>query len=623
MTRRWLLALYALRWAGSVSLATLVALVLIDRNAWTIGGTDLTTLGTPGVIPRFIDQARIADSALHDDGAKVTSTEPLFAPAINGVIYVTTFTDAAIQAAIAAAPDGGEVDLVANGTYVLNAALPIVVGKNITIDCHGWGTRLEVAAAVGATTDVFQLKPAPATTVQGMTIRGCYITPQSGTPARNGWTVDGTDGAIGYLHMSHVRVDQLGGFAFAVRNASGLVTGSPYNSVIDDASYLAGGADFTNAGDTVEISGSTILTGTGSLIIDTKSALIANDFGAHAFLLDHVTSTVSGGIIVRQATQGAIRNCNFEAVVASTEPNNCLLDLQGLTIEGVNGLNGFLVEDNYIGANALFVGCGIRVDRATQTQIANNYVAQGSVNSYTITANADRTRLSFNVQAPDNAISTYLSDSGTLTSMAYWQPTTHQISNYGAPINMPQLAIGTTLDTGAILDVKSQDATGGNEPGAWDTQWSCFGLCDGPTGKGLGIAANSVLGIFMTALAPGLAYQHLIVNALDVKFQASHSDVFSITAGLVNLINGAGMHDATSVVTIACGGAGATLTGGKNFATLTPGAGVTTCTVTEPTTIVGCNVSGQSHYTGYSFAGAVLSITTPVAGELVGIHCWY
>jgi hypothetical protein len=321
----------------------------------------------------------------------------------------------AIQNAINAVTDGGTV-FVPDGSYLLATATGsriLQITKRLQMIGNGWSSKLIVGSSIAGTVDVIQVQPPSSATVQGLRFQNFYIAPQSGTPARNAIAVDGTNtGAVGYLVIDHVRVDQLGGKAFAVTNASGIVTGTPYLTTVVD-SLLTGGMDLTNAGDNVRID-ATQMGGTGSLIVNLVSG--ASNGGAHGFLMLNCNITLKGGVVIQNAWQGAIQNCNLEQTVATSETNNALIDLQGNSTYPVEN---FKIIGNFIGANNSYVADAVRVDYAKATIIANNYVVQGSGVAYRLTANSDRTSIVNNRQAPANAITSYLADSGTNTFVDY------------------------------------------------------------------------------------------------------------------------------------------------------------------------------------------------------------
>ena len=338
---------------------------------------------------------------------------------INGIQTVAALTDAAIVSTIAAVADGGTVYMPA-GTYVCNASLPITITKRISIVGAGWGTVLQVASTVGATTDVFLCKPSNATDIQGVKFENFRIQPQSGTPGRYGINFDGTNASFAYMEIDKLRIDALGNYAIAVTNAGSNNNGTPYTTSIRDC-VINGGILLNGAGDDVLILRNTF-TGARDVNITTAPVgRVGTDGGAHGFLFMENDVTSAGGIVIINAWQGALLNNDIEATVTSTETNNAVIDLQGNSSPGA--VQNFIIQNNYIGANSSFVADAIRVDKAYHTIIRNNYVTRGSGVAYRLTANANRTAIEGNTQAPNGeSITVWLADSGTATTVDYFQP---------------------------------------------------------------------------------------------------------------------------------------------------------------------------------------------------------
>lgn len=508
-----------------------------------VGGLSLSTGCPSGHNLRYSVGGWICGNPT-DDGSVFTVTEPVITAAINGAVVATVHTDVGIQAAIDAAPDGGTVLLEAGAQYMVSGALPITITKQmLVIDCQGWphGGGIVVDPSVSTSTPVFLIKPPVGITVQGITFRNCYMQSASGAPASSGITIDGTNGPVGYLVLDHVWINHLGGPAIKVVNASSLIQGTPYNTHITNASILDRGADFTDGGDTIEIDGASIMTGAGSLIVDT--------IGGN-FKMDHATSTLNGGIIIRRGVAGSIRYSNIEQQATSTEANNCLIDVQG---SASVGLQNFVIEGNYLGANSAFVGCAIRVDHATHTQIVRNYVVQGSSNSYTITANADRTVLDHNRAAPDNVVSSFLSNSGTNTTGTFINQTSGATSMLGlmgfsSAAGTTGVAISSTQvkvnPTNGIFAASTGDpTTTGTQVALWSSGANAWrmGTAFGDASANLGLGTLDVAGaatadsshrifdIAGTGLTSSANTVSLAINSGSTQTCASDKAVTSLT----------------------------------------------------------------------------------------------
>lgn len=170
---------------------------------------------------------------------------------LGSVRYVTTLTNAGIQAAVDAVSEGGTVFMPA-GTYDITGT--VTIAKRMKLMGAGWGTVLQVGLAVGSSTDIILLKPPSAAAVEGIHLQDFYIKPVSGTPARYGINIDGTNGSVSNLVVERVRIDTLGNYGIAVTNTSGVTSGTPKNATIRDnilqagmdLSYVANGLNLEN-----------------------------------------------------------------------------------------------------------------------------------------------------------------------------------------------------------------------------------------------------------------------------------------------------------------------------------------------------------------------------------------
>lgn len=353
---------------------------------------------------------------------------------INGITIIdgSNFakTDIGIQSGVNSASDGGEVYL-PSGTYQMTGtgSCQVTISKRLTLHGAGFSTLLQVGSSVPATTDVICFKPPTSASVQGGHFYDFQIQPASGTPARHGIAFDGTNGAYSNLEIDHIAIFSLGSTALAVINAASLATGTPFTSTFHD-NIFNGGMDLTNGGDNIAVIDNVFAGGAGSIIISlTPTGHSGVDGGAHSFMFKNNNVTINGMLQIINAWTGSIENNNLEQGATSTNPDNCVIDVQGNTSPGP--IQGLVIRNNYIGANSSFVGCAVRVDRAKGTLIRDNYVVQGSVNAFTFTVNADRTYFGYNRMAPDNPINSFLSDSGTNTSGDFLNQSTGVVSHYG------------------------------------------------------------------------------------------------------------------------------------------------------------------------------------------------
>lgn len=339
-----------------------------------------------------------------------------------------------IQYWITAAESSGIGGMIPRGLFNLDGTLNIT--SLVGIYGTGWQSILSINSGLGASTDVFSIKP-PSSALQGFRFQDFYIKPASGTPGRYGFNIDGTNAAVSNIVFDHVRCDTLGNYAMAVTNASGLTTGTPFTTTIRDCA-LAGGVNLTNGGDNINLHNN-VFYGVRDVTIGLIGAAVT-DGGAHGLMMLNNNVTVNGGTIITNAWQGTIAYNNFEQVATNTGANNALLDVQGNASANVQNLK---IIGNQLGANSAFVADAVRIDRATSTKIEDNYTVRGSGVSYRITANAIDTEIKVGTQAPvGEAISTWLADLGTDTRVDWMHQSDH-FRTIGPNIAITSLA-GTT-----------------------------------------------------------------------------------------------------------------------------------------------------------------------------------
>lgn len=346
-----------------------------------------------------------------DKGRETLSLFDFYSTAQKAAIRAGTPTDVttAFALAIAEAQASNRTLNVNPGPHVI-ASPPTVTGQ-LSILGAGWMAQLLVDSAASATTDLLLIRPSSASAVQGFHFANFFVGPVSGTPGRYAFNIDGTDGPISNMVFDHVRINALGSYAIAITNASGLTTGSPFTTTVRDCA-IAGGVDLSNGGDSINLQNN-VFSGARDLKIGLIGAATSSG-GAHGFLLLNNNITTTGGTIITNAWQGTIAYNNFEQVAVSTEANNALLDIQGNASANVENVK---IYGNFLGADSTKVADTIRVDRATCTEIRDNYAIRGSGVTYRITANAIRTHIAHDRQALDEALTVVLADLGTATTV--------------------------------------------------------------------------------------------------------------------------------------------------------------------------------------------------------------
>jgi hypothetical protein len=254
--------------------------------------------------------------------------------------------------------------------------------------------------------------------------------------------------------------------------------------------------DLTNAGDNIRID-SCQMGGTGSLIVSIVPS--AYDGGGHGFLMLNCNITLSGGTVVNNAWQGAIQNCNLEQTVATTSANSTVIDIQGNVTYPITN---FKVIGNFIGANSTYVADAVRIDRAVATIIADNYTVRGSGVAYKTTANADRTQILANRQSPAEAITVWLSNSGTNTFVDYINQSTG-VHSLTLPFALTTVGGTVALATNGATQVKASSATAlgfssGADPSATGMDTSLSRTAAGIVAVGNGTVGDGSGGLYAT-----------------------------------------------------------------------------------------------------------------------------
>jgi hypothetical protein len=330
----------------------------------------------------------------------------------------TVNTHCFTAAAAAACQAGGKAIFVPTGRFLFSGTgaelIKIPCGLNIV--GSGWGSIIQVAGNVGNSTDVIHF--AGTSEIRGCVLRDLQIIPQSGTPARYGINFDALGKyPISYCKIDHIRVGTFGDYAIASTNSS-VPTGSPFTTTITD-SYIAGGINFSNAGDSIRLTQNTI-TGPRSILLD-QVGCGTSDNGAHLMYLADNNITADGGIQVLNGTTIRIVRNNIEQPRTSTEKNGALVDLDG---NAACPIINAVIEENYLGATTKNVPTAtIRVNYAEGTIISRNYAIRsgGTSKTYLITAHGKNTIISQERPVPNGELpATFLSDSGTNSFIEYY-----------------------------------------------------------------------------------------------------------------------------------------------------------------------------------------------------------
>lgn len=347
------------------------------------------------------------------------------------------FTDAAIQAAIDAAPNGGTVFL-PSGVYEACRHLPITVTKSLKIVGAGWGTDLQVCATVGKTTDVFQVIPPPEGILYGNVFEGFQISVVSGTPGRYGINFDGLHNSAYMAQINGVKISSLGS-CLIHGSGSGKGNGIPHVTRIQDSQLTSysnncGAIHFDTAGDTLVIDHNK-LEGNGYAL----DVAFQSGSSSLVFMNNNVTAW-KGVHVGGNAVAIKFENNEFETTANFTGSNGAVLDIDGTSRSRAAG--------TLIGGNSFQIVNGIAADSirlnfADNSIINGNYFVRGARGScdIKITPNARGSRVETNIWTSGPP---YVCDEGTSTSIGTITPDTFFSSTGVLPGNAVAPACNAT-----------------------------------------------------------------------------------------------------------------------------------------------------------------------------------
>ena len=326
----------------------------------------------------------------------------------SGVAIPRAFTDVAIQAAINAAPSGGDVYLPA-GTYHMCSGLPLLINKPIRL--HGAGQRsttLYVCSTLSRDTSAILVQAPTSTTLAGVEISDLQILPVSGNPGNSAISFDALSGGdVHSPYVHHISTGQFGGAAISGTSNSS-ADGTPCFGARIEQSLLVGGVSLLRAGDTLHIDHN-VISGSG-YALNVSFVPVAS-----SLFFDHNNVTSSAGIhIGTSAVATHITDNEIETESGFTGSNGALVD--------VDGASSSLTQSVEVARNSFqvvggIVANGIRVNYARNTDIDSNNFERGATGSYDIlvTANAVNTSIGNNMWLSGGPFSKMLNDSGSAT----------------------------------------------------------------------------------------------------------------------------------------------------------------------------------------------------------------
>ena len=244
-------------------------------------------------------------------------------PTASGTANVT-----AIQAAMDAVPTGGTL-LISESYPVDGSGSPaptelFLRTEAIQIRGQGLGSGLVVAAAVGASTDIFRFAPEDAGEVYLWAVSDLNITVASGTPGRHAFNLDTEIAGTFFqgLTIERVRVTTIGGRAIQTTNTN--LNGGVFNAVISH-NIFSRGISLIDGGDSIHILHN-VISGTDTGI----NAVLVADAGNLVIAFNNLSSD-KGMITIGRADGIIIAYNEIEQQNTNTQSNNAMVDLAGGT----------------------------------------------------------------------------------------------------------------------------------------------------------------------------------------------------------------------------------------------------------------------------------------------------
>jgi hypothetical protein len=284
----------------------------------------------------------------------------------------TTNDRVAIQAAIDAAASGAWVVVPYTGSSALlngSGSELILINKDINFQCIA---PLKVSASVGSTVDVIHVRGPIGS---WWSIKGCNISPVSGTPARHAIHLDATSTSNGsnYIARFNIQGNTLGSFG---GNGIQMTFPTPYtdglfNGIIQE-NTVANGIVASRLGDNVTFKKNTV-TGRG-FGID-----VQNVFGAGGTIIAENSIVGCNGIKLRQISGAVIRDNVIEPNIAAD--SSCTLTDAQIEVDGAatwdTGLQDGTSVGNVIAHNTLVSipltnKYGIRISANTRGTISSH-----------------------------------------------------------------------------------------------------------------------------------------------------------------------------------------------------------------------------------------------------------
>ena len=346
-----------------------------------------------------------------------------YGAAIDGVTDDTT----AIAAAIAATPSGGTLYFPAgsylisgSGSQIFTITTPINIlgmGSNAGAAVSGTtsGSTFLLAASVPNTRDVFHIVGVTNSVLRGYSFKNFNVGVISGGLGQNVLHFDSTAGTT--TGFAEVVIDNVamgpsassGGNSIFVNNGTGTNTnGGTFNFTVQK-SYLAGGVQFRQAGDTLRVIDN-IITGVNAGVLSSQVA------GAGQLLVLNNNITNSGGAVVINSGYAPVIAFNEIESGTTTEANGALVDISG----AVSSVSSAKIINNQIQATS-GTATPIRVAVATTTFIDGNRLSTPSAYAHIVnTASATGTTIGLGNEFDGGGANYTDSGTGTIDPLGAW-----------------------------------------------------------------------------------------------------------------------------------------------------------------------------------------------------------
>lgn len=264
-----------------------------------------------------------------------------------------------ITAACAAFTNGGGLEF-PPGDYLLSSG--VVLNKAMKFSGAGQKTtRFVVDAALGAAVDAITAQsPNQIDAEEGFTFSDFQIIPAGGLPGRHGLNLgNGLYNGLSRCTVERVRVSKMG--SYGIRN------NGAFSSTIQNCTVA--GILFDKGTDNLNVLGNTILGDFWGIYVDCVAG--SNTLN----IKDNVVVSKLGGVYLKNAGNATIADNQFEAQVATTDPDSSIIVVNGVDSDIYN----CHIHGNNFNASPAFVQRTIKLIHSVSAHIHDNVLFTGPV----------------------------------------------------------------------------------------------------------------------------------------------------------------------------------------------------------------------------------------------------